>query len=143
MVQIFEEVKCKAAVLKPIFDKAFASIPAFKFIDTEKLILGFYFFFVYKDFVLRELLFWFSGCDGPNINESNDLKQIFIDKIAREYGKFITYDFVQWMNLMLAIEVFQSYFSIVSPNEAQPVSETTSVEVLESRNYQNLMKRYL
>jgi len=35
MVQIFEEVQVKAALMKPMFDQVFASIPAFKFIDAE------------------------------------------------------------------------------------------------------------
>jgi hypothetical protein len=118
MVKEFEEIKCKASTIKPVFDKAFASIPAFKNIDTEKFILGFFYFFIYKDFVLRELMFWFVGADNNTPSDQNQLKQLFIDKIEKEYHRFITYDFVQWMNLMLAIEVFQSYFSIVSPNEA-------------------------
>lgn len=48
------------------------------------------------------------------------------------------------MNLMLATEVFQSYYSIVSPNEAQPDPNrkvTCSVDYLESQNYQHLMKK--
>jgi len=118
MVKDFEEIKFKASAIKPVFDKAFASIPAFKNIDSEKFILGFFYFFIYKDFVLRELMFWFSGADSTTAGEQNQLKQLFIDKIEKDYNRFITYDFVQWMNLMLAIEVFQSYFSIVSPNEA-------------------------
>jgi len=92
---------------------------------------------------MREVIFWFSGSDEHGI-DPNQLKHAFIDKIAVEYNRFIMYDFVQWINLMLATEVFQSYYSIVSPNEAKPQTEAkVTVEYLESINYQYLMKRYL
>jgi hypothetical protein len=52
--------------------------------------------------VLRELIFWFSGSEDNN----NELKYMFIDKIGLEYNKFIMYDFVQWINLMLQTEIF-------------------------------------
>lgn len=47
---------------------------------------------------------------------------------------------------MLGTEVFQSYYSIVSPNEAKPNREKTntcSIDYLESQNYQYLMKKNL
>ena len=149
MVQIFQEIKVKAEVLKPILEKIFSSIPAYKFIEADKIITGFFYFYIYKDFVLRELIFWFSGSDENGI-DPNQLKHIFIDKIAVEYNRFIQYDFVQWTNLMLGTEVFQSYYSIVSPNEARPPTgrncfqkQTCSVDYLESQNYQYLMKKNL
>jgi hypothetical protein len=117
MVQIFQEIKTKAEVFKPILERVFYNVPAFKFIDADKIITGFFFFYIYKDFVLRELIFWFSGSDENGIDPSQ-LKHIFIDKILIEYNRFIQFDFVQWINLMLACEVFQSYYSIVSPNES-------------------------
>lgn len=47
---------------------------------------------------------------------------------------------------MLGTEVFQSYYSIVSPNEAQPDPEqkhTCNIDYLESINYQILMEKNL
>ena len=93
MVQIFEEVQVKAHLMKPMFEQVFASVPAFKFIDAEQIVLGFFYFYIYKDFVMREVIFWFSGSDEHGI-DPNQLKHAFIDKIAVEYNRFIMYDFV-------------------------------------------------
>jgi len=43
---------------------------------------------------------------------------------------------------MLTTEVYQSYYSIVSPNEAKPFENSTD-EILESKNFVFLMKKYL
>jgi len=43
---------------------------------------------------------------------------------------------------MLTTEVYQSYYSIVSPNEAKPFDNSTD-EILESKNFVFLMKKYL
>ena len=143
MVQIYQEIKVKAQVLKPILEKVFGSIGALKFIDAEKIMTGFFFFYIYKDFVLREVIFWFSNSDEHGIDPTQ-LKHVFIDRIAIDYNRFLQYDFVQWINLMLATEVFKSYYSVVSPNEARPdanLKETCSKDYLESLNYQHLMKQ--
>lgn len=68
MVQIFQEIKIKAELLKPVLEKVFQNTPAFKFLDAEKIITGFFFFYIYKDFVLREVIFWFSGSDENGID---------------------------------------------------------------------------
>lgn len=68
MVQIYQEIKTKAEVLKPLLEKIFQHVPAFKFIEPEKIVQGFFFFYVYKDFVLREVIFWFSGSDENGID---------------------------------------------------------------------------
>jgi len=68
MVQIFDELKDKAALIKPTFEKVFAGIPAFKFIDTEQIIVGFFYFFIYKDFLLRELINFFSKAEDSEQN---------------------------------------------------------------------------
>lgn len=67
----------------------------------------------------------------------NKLKSIFVNKIELEYQKFVQNDMVQWINLMLNTEVFQSYASIVTPNES------TDLKNKESKNYQMFLKRYL
>ena len=95
---------------------------------------------MFKDFVLRELIFWFSGSEDV---QTNELKYMFIDKIGFEYNKFIMYDFVQWINLMLATEIFQSYHQIVTPKEAIEKKKSPNMETLEALNYQNLMRENL
>lgn len=46
-------------MLKPVIEKVFGCIPAFKFIDADKVVTGFFLLFVYKDFVLREVIDYF------------------------------------------------------------------------------------
>jgi len=60
MVQLFEEIRAKAKQLKTVLDKVFLNSAAYKYIDAEQVVLGFFYFYVYKDFILRELLFYFS-----------------------------------------------------------------------------------
>jgi len=52
----YEEIKLKAQILKPITDKIFTNQTFKKYIDSEQLFTGFFFMFVYKDFVIRELI---------------------------------------------------------------------------------------
>jgi hypothetical protein len=54
-------------------------------------------------------------------------------------------DFAQWMNLMLSIEVFQSYSSIVTPNEFAPdqADGDAKYDLAEAKNYQMFVKKYM
>lgn len=56
------------------------------------------------------------------------MNKIFLNKILQHisYDEFVTSYFTQWMNLMLSLEVFQSYSSIVTPNEATPLDKDGS-----------------
>jgi hypothetical protein len=105
MLQVFEEIRLKAKVLRPTIEKVFATNQAFKFIDAEQIVLGFFYFYIFKDFVLREVIFWFAK-SNENGNDPNQLKHIFIDKISIHYDNFIQMFFVQWTNLLLHTEVF-------------------------------------
>jgi hypothetical protein len=70
---------------------------------------GFFFLFIYKDFILREVV--------QLMNEviKNKIWQI-LAQIEREYLKFVESELIEWVNLMLAMGVFQSYSSVVTPN---------------------------
>ena len=54
-------------------------------------------------------------------------------------------DFAQWMNLMLSIEVFQSYSSIVTPNEfaLDQADGDAKYDIAETKNYQMFVKKYV
>ena len=49
------------------------------------------------------------------------------------------------MNLMLSIEVFQSYSSIVTPNEFVPneADGNAKYDIAEIKNYQMFVKKYV
>ena len=55
-------------MLKPILERLFHNIPAFKFIEADKIVTGFYFFYIYKDFILRELIHHYSSCGDSHQN---------------------------------------------------------------------------
>lgn len=84
--------------------------------------------FVYKDFVLREIL--------AVMNEvlSTKVCQI-LSQVEKDYFRFMETELVEWVSLMLQVGAFQSYSSIVSPNEATKAQE--------GMNYLQLQKRYM
>jgi hypothetical protein len=73
-----------------------------RFIDSESILLGFFYMFIYKDSVVREIVYRFT----ETVGDENSVNAIFLKKIKTQYDTFITNDFAQWMNLMLSIEVF-------------------------------------
>jgi hypothetical protein len=108
---------------------------AFKFMDIETIVLGFFYMFIYKDFAIREIVYKFS----ETVQDEKSLNAIFLAKIKSQYDIFIMNDFAQWMNLILSIEVFQSYSSIVHPYEVISQywdANSARFETLESNNYQ-------
>jgi len=66
IVQIYEELKIKAEILKPIVAKIFCNEASKKYIDSEKIILGFFYMFIYKDFVLREIVYKFKSISNTD-----------------------------------------------------------------------------
>ena len=85
--------------------------------------------FVYKDFAVREIVHKFCKNTPSSSQKSEDkMNKIFLNKILQHisYDEFVTSYFTQWMNLMLSLEVFQSYSSIVTPNEATPLDKDGS-----------------
>lgn len=75
-----------------------------RFIQNETIVLGFFYMFIYKDFVIREIIYKFS--ETVTQQGENSLNAIFLKKLKTPYDTFIMNDFAQWMNLMLSIEVF-------------------------------------
>ena len=45
--------------MKPLIGKIYRNENSKKFIDSEKIFLGFFYIFIYKDFVMREVVFKF------------------------------------------------------------------------------------
>lgn len=83
----------------------------FRYIQKESITKGFFFLFIYKDFVLREIL--------SLMNEllSNKVWQI-LAPVEKEYYRFMENELVEWVSLMLQVGAFQSYSSIVTPYES-------------------------
>lgn len=111
MADLYEEMKNKASFFRMSIEKIFESHQAYKHIESDSIFKGFFFLFVYKDFVLRDVIARIKECLP---NEKN-IK--VLDMIELEYECFMEAELVQWVNLLLSCEVFQSYSCIVSPNE--------------------------
>ena len=76
-MRIFEELQAKITILKPTVDKIFQNQMAKKFIETETIVLGFFYMFIYKDFVIREIVFKFT----ETVQDENSINAIFLKKI--------------------------------------------------------------
>ena len=46
----------KGQLLKPVLDNLMKEVPAKMLIDSEKITMGFFYIFILKDFIIRELV---------------------------------------------------------------------------------------
>ncbi len=53
---MYDELLQKAVFFSVSADKIFENNPAYKFIKSDALFKGFFFLFVYKDLILRDLI---------------------------------------------------------------------------------------
>ena len=90
----------------------FQKVPTFRFLSDDGLIKGFFFLFVYKDFIIREI----------TQRVSDQLQQVhhkhILAQIQNDYQTFMESDLTCWVNIMLQCQIFESYQSIVTPNES-------------------------
>ena len=78
--------------------------------QNESLTKGFFFLFIYKDFVLREVILLMREI-------LNDKIQQLLAPVEKDYIYFMENELVEWVSLMLECGAFQSYNSIVTPYE--------------------------
>lgn len=64
--------------MKPLVAKIYRNEGSKKFIDSEKIFLGFFYIFIYKDFVIREIIWQFKA-----INEMYPTE--FLDKMETHF----------------------------------------------------------
>jgi hypothetical protein len=62
--------------------------------------------FIYKDFAIREVVNIVLNTQNSLFEGYESIKDIFKREVEDGYQKFIKYYFTQWMNFMLAIDVF-------------------------------------
>lgn len=56
MGDLYEELLKKALFFKSIINRIFDSSSLYKFIDSDNIFKGFFFLFIYKDLILREII---------------------------------------------------------------------------------------
>jgi len=133
----------KAQFFRNVSAKIFDPLPGFRFVQNESVMKGFFFLFVYKDFVLRDVIELMNEVLRPKV-------ALLLAQIEREYLAFIEGELVEWVSLMLAMGVFQSHSSVVSPNQAnyqEFKSRQDGSKIIlpasEGQNYFSLQKRYM
>lgn len=99
MVDLYDEMVKKAQYFRNTNAKIFDTQPGFKYLQNESIIKGFFFLFIYKDFVLREIIQLMDEILKPKLWR-------MIDCIDKEYQRFMESELVEWTNLMLACGVF-------------------------------------
>ena len=138
----------KAQFFRPTTAKIFenqggiGTYNSFKFLQNESLTKGFFFMFIYKDFVIREILSIMNEILHPKIWQ-------ILSQVEKDYYKFMETELVEWVSLMLQCGAFQSYSSIVTPNESQEFKKKKTdgkkelSKINEGQNYLQLQKRYM
>ena len=111
LAELYEHVLDKAQFFRKFVAQVFVTVPTFRFLGIDALFKGFFFMFVYKDFVVREIV----------QRVQDQLHQVsqrhILAQIEQDYNTFMEADLTCWTGILLHIEVFQSYQSIVAPNE--------------------------
>lgn len=59
---LYEETLGKATLFRIQTDKIFESNPNFKYLKSDSIFKGFFFMFVYKDWIIRDTLFRVKEC---------------------------------------------------------------------------------
>lgn len=115
IADLYDEMVKKAQFFRVTTAKIFETTggySSFKHLQNESLTKGFFFMFIYKDFVIREIISLMSEL------LNNKVWQI-LATVEKDYYKFMENELVEWVSLMLECGAFQSYSSIVTPNESQ------------------------
>ena len=126
--------------MRPFVQKIFVGVPTFTTMESDALIKGFFFVFVHKDFIIREIVTRVQD-QLPFLKDRR-----ILDQLERDYKTFMEADLVTWTNVMLHCEIFQSYQSIVTPNEASLVrtSRTKAMsDSCEGANFLLLQRRFV
>ncbi len=62
MADLYEELLDKANFFRLATEKIFESCPAYKYIESDSIFKGFFFLLVYKDLILRDVVFRIKEC---------------------------------------------------------------------------------
>jgi hypothetical protein len=104
----------------------FEKVPTFKHLSTDALLLGFFYTFVHKDFIIREIIIRIAD-QLPNLRQRRILAQL-----EKDYDRFMESDLVTWANVLMQIDILQSYKTIVTPNEASLIRTSRTKALSES-----------
>ena len=72
-------------------------------LQIDALVKGFFFIFVFKDFIVREILIRIQD-QLPLLKERR-----ILDQVDKDYQSFMESDLATFVNVLLHCEIFQSY----------------------------------
>ena len=100
LAELYEHVLDKAQFFRKFVAQVFVTVPTFRFLGIDALFKGFFFMFVYKDFVVREIV----------QRVQDQLHQVsqrhILAQIEQDYNTFMEADLTCWTGILLHIEVF-------------------------------------
>ena len=103
LAESYENFQNKAKFMRPFVEKIFKTVPTFAHLQSDALIKGFFFVFVHKDFVVREIV-------TRIVEQLPHLKdRRILDQLEKDYRVFMECDLCTWCNVLLYCEIFQSY----------------------------------
>lgn len=112
VAELYEHVLDKAQFFRNFIAEIFVTVPTFRFLSLDALFKGFFFVFVYKDFMVREVVH----------RVQDHLRQVsqrhILAQVEQDYKTFMECDLTCWVGIMLECGLFESYQSIVAPNES-------------------------
>lgn len=97
MVDLYDEMVKKAQFFRTTTAKMFESIGnynCFKHIQNESLTKGFFFLFIYKDFILRDIIALMKEVLHTKVWQ-------ILAEVEKEYSRFMENELVEWVSLML------------------------------------------
>jgi len=112
VAELYEQVLDKAQFFRKFVAQIFIKMPLFRFLNLDALFKGFFFVFVFKDFVVREVI----QRVQDQLHQTN--QKHLLARVEQDYQVFMEADLTCWVSLLLECEVFESYQSIVAPNES-------------------------
>lgn len=62
MADLYEDLLERSSYFRMATERIFESQPGYRFIDSDSIFKGFFFFFVYKDFILRDVIARIKEC---------------------------------------------------------------------------------
>ena len=104
LTDLFEHYSNKAKILRKVVKGCFSESDTrkgqFKFRFEDSLMLGFFYLFVYKDFILRDVIKILRE-HLPATREKH-----ILDLLVRGYDQFMEADLVTWIHLLLDCQIF-------------------------------------
>jgi len=115
LTELYKIMTDKVDFFEEMVHKIFEEQIGANFLSVKEVFKGFFFIFVYQDLIVRELVL---DC---RIQMKAEREFNVLCYLEKEYNEFMEHHLLDWTNLLFNMQIFQSYSSIVVPNEQYPL----------------------